>query len=75
MTRCLSCRHCVVHLAAIAVLAVSDFGSGPVWGQGTGPAADFSLPDVNPNSALFETNVSPRDYLGQVSGWYFGHGT
>ena len=36
---------------------------------------DFSLPDVNPNSARYQENVSPRDYLGQVSAWYFGHST
>ncbi len=37
--------------------------------------ADFSLPDVNPASARFGQVVSPRDYLGQVSAWYFGHAT
>lgn len=37
--------------------------------------ADFGLTDVNPDSATFEQVVSPRDYLQQVSGWYFGHAT
>jgi hypothetical protein len=37
--------------------------------------ADFSLTDVNPNSATYNEPVSPRDYLGQLSAWYFGHGT
>jgi len=37
--------------------------------------ADFSLLDVNPTSATYNTMVSPRDYLGQVSAWYFGHST
>ncbi len=36
---------------------------------------DFSLIDVNTTSATFDTPVSPRDYLGKVSGWYFGHAT
>ena len=36
---------------------------------------DFSLVDVNPNSATYNQNVSPRDYLGQTSAWYFGHAT
>jgi hypothetical protein len=36
---------------------------------------NFSLTDVNPHSATHEQNVSPRDYLEQVSGWYFGHST
>ena len=32
---------------------------------------DFSLPDANPSSVSFGQPVSPRDYLNQVSGWYF----
>ena len=36
---------------------------------------DFSLPDVNPNSPTACTDVSPRDYEGKVSAWYFGHAT
>lgn len=36
---------------------------------------DFSLPDVNPNSVRYQETVSPRDYLGQISAWYFGHST
>jgi hypothetical protein len=37
--------------------------------------AAFSLPDVNPGSPRFGQVVSPRDYLGQASAWYFGHAT
>jgi hypothetical protein len=36
---------------------------------------NFSLPDVNPNSDTTGEMVSPRDYLGQVTAWYFGHAT
>ena len=36
---------------------------------------DFSLVDMNATSDSFMQNVSPRDYMGQVSGWYFGHST
>ena len=36
---------------------------------------DFSLTDVNSASSTYNQPVSPRDYLGQVSGWYFGHST
>ncbi len=36
---------------------------------------DFSLVDENPASSLYKKKVSPRDYLGQVSAWYFGHST
>ncbi len=43
-------------------------GEGP-------PMADFHLQDVNPRSSRFGESVSPRDYLSQVSAWYFGHST
>lgn len=36
---------------------------------------DFNLPDINPVSATFSQNYSPRDYLQKVSGWYFIKGT
>jgi hypothetical protein len=32
---------------------------------------DFSLPDTNPSSPTVGQTISPRDYLQQVSGWYF----
>mgnify|MGYP006222876193 CR=1 FL=1 len=32
---------------------------------------DFVLQDINPSSQTFSQSVSPRDYLTQVSGWYF----
>jgi hypothetical protein len=35
----------------------------------------FSLTDVNPDSQTNQQAVSPRDYLQQVSAWYFGHAT
>ncbi len=36
---------------------------------------DFDLADLNPTSPRFGEVVSPRDYLQQVSGWYFTHST
>ena len=36
---------------------------------------EFSLPDVNPTSATYGQDVSPSDYVGKVSAWYFGHAT
>jgi hypothetical protein len=37
---------------------------------------DFWLEDHNESSPLFGTGpVSPRDMLGQTSGWYFTHAT
>ncbi len=48
-------------------------------GQMAGLAAelvpDFRLADVNPNSERYLAPVSPRDYLLQVSGYYFGWAT
>ena len=35
--------------------------------------SDFKLADVNPDSASYQQEVSPRDDLGKVSAWYFGH--
>jgi len=48
-------------------------GSGGLGqgGQGLGPVPDFSLLDVNETSPTYDTRVSPRDYLGRVSAWYF----
>jgi hypothetical protein len=34
---------------------------------------DFQLADVNPNSPTYGHRISPRDYIGKVSGWYFGN--
>lgn len=36
---------------------------------------DFALVDVNATSASYDQAVSPRDYLDQVSGWYFTQST
>lgn len=38
-------------------------------------APEFSLQDVNPNSATTGRAVTPRGYLARVSAWYFGHST
>lgn len=39
------------------------------------PMADFSLVDVNPNSPSYNQSISPRQYIGKMSAWYFGHAT
>jgi hypothetical protein len=36
-------------------------------------APKFSLLDVNETSPSFGDRVSPRDAIGRVSVWYFGH--
>lgn len=36
-------------------------------------APDWRLRDANANSRTARKCVSPRDYLGSVSAWYWGH--
>jgi hypothetical protein len=36
---------------------------------------DFALVDANPNSPTSGRTCSPRQRLGAVSAWYFGHAT
>ena len=62
------------------LFAVDGFSGSPetaaVLAPGEGEEAqvtDFSLLDTNVNSATYNRPVSPRDYLGQLSVWYFGH--
>ncbi|MEC7948673.1 MAG: hypothetical protein VX265_13995 [Myxococcota bacterium] len=51
-------------------------GAGSDEGGTTGtPVPDFRLADLNPNSVRAGQDVSPRDYMEQVSGWYFIHST
>ncbi len=38
-----------------------------------GLAPDFELTDTNPASATYLQPVSPRDFVGRVSAWYFGN--
>ena len=55
-------------LALSATAAVS----GPITAEAeAAPMPDFALVDANPNSLTYNHSVSPRDYLQQVSGWYF----
>lgn len=68
--------------AGIGVAAVADLSAGSCdKSQSPEPdpdpiqVADFSRPDVNSTSPTYNTDVSPRDHLGSVSAWYFGHAT
>jgi len=36
------------------------------------PVGDFSLPDVNDTSPRSAQEISPRDYMHQVTAYYFG---
>ncbi|MBI5866309.1 MAG: hypothetical protein HZB38_17700 [Planctomycetes bacterium] len=60
-------------LAAAALVVGCPTGANPNGDSDAMP--DFTLTDANPNSARFNESVSPRDYLGDVSAWYFGHST
>jgi hypothetical protein len=35
----------------------------------------FALVDVNVHSPTYRRIVSPRDFVGMASAWYFGHAT
>ncbi len=54
-----------VGLAAIAAVALMSCDDGLV--------PEFDLVDENPASPSYLETVSPRDYIGQVSAWYFGN--
>ncbi|MEE2901862.1 MAG: hypothetical protein VYC39_06005 [Myxococcota bacterium] len=76
-------------LAHVVVVASFLFGCGTnddTQSQGAGstdaatnetrtPESDFRLLDVNTASPTYNTEVSPRDHIGKVSGWYFGRAT
>ena len=59
----------------ILLLLAACGGGGAAAPEGPQVVPDFQLPDVNPTSATFNTDVSPRDQLGGVSAWYFGSAT
>ena len=56
-------------LASLSSLTVTA-GMMTLWAGEAVP--DFKLVDTNLNSVRQNTLVSPRDYLLQVSGYYFG---
>jgi hypothetical protein len=69
---------------AVVGVAVLPAGCGEEDTEPTilGPVAhpenavpDFSILDINPDSPRYDEMVSPRDYVGQISAYYFGHAT
>ena len=59
----------------IVITLVGVMGCSSVAPLADAPVADFSLLDVNPSSPSVGEAVSPRDTLGRVSLWFFGHAT
>ena len=52
--------------------ATGDAFIAPLAEGESAPLLDFSLIDKNSTSPTYQQPVSPRDYLGHVSGWYLG---
>lgn len=61
-----------IRLLSITLVLFGALAALPLQAQ---MEPDFSLSDVNPNSARYGKRVSPRDYLLQVSAFYFGAAT
>jgi hypothetical protein len=62
------------HLLMCALLVTAACG-GSSGTPAPELAPDFLLQDVNPNSPTSGQNVSPRGYIGNASGYYFGAAT
>lgn len=64
-------------LMVVSLLALFGCGADEIAGPqpGAGAVPDFSLTDLNPGSPTSGKDVSPRQYLGKISAWYFGHST
>ncbi len=60
------------YFSVSALVCLFGLLAGPSIGDGAEIVPDFALLDVNPTSTTYDQMVSPRDYLGQVSAWYFG---
>jgi hypothetical protein len=61
----------LVLIALVFLFACGKDESSRPADEGRDRVPDFIMQDWNPNSARYLESVSPRDYLGQVSCWYF----
>ena len=69
-------RAAIPSILLFGLIVAGCNGSSPAPGNGPqDPVPDFALMDVNPTSTTFNQAVSPRDYTGRTSGWYFGSAT
>lgn len=73
-TLCIAAVFTSLSLLGCVPMGTTGDSPTPVDG-GDSPVADFALLDVNPTSVRYDTPVSPRDYIGRVTAWYFGHAT
>jgi hypothetical protein len=62
-------------LVTAPLVGCGDASTAATGGDPSAPPPDTALLDVNPGSTSHGQPVSPRDYLEQVSGWYFAHAT
>jgi len=62
-------------MAFCAAALLPACGSGGSDASIPAPQPDFLLENHNPTPAPTGPFVSPRDYLGNVSAYYFGHAT
>jgi hypothetical protein len=65
---------CLAALCGLLALAGCD-DDPPTAPKPDEPIADFHLYDVNLNSDRYGREVSPRDYLGKTTAWYFSRAT
>ncbi len=66
----------LVTASIIPLWSMGDCGPGDsVINPSDQAMPEFATPDVNPASARYNSDVSPRDYLRKISAWYFGHAT
>lgn len=62
-----------VHTGSVDTAAVDTAVVDTGDGLSDDAVPDFLLADLNPSSPRCGQMVSPRDYLEEVSGWYFIH--
>jgi hypothetical protein len=68
----------VIGISILPVACSDDDGEETIMGPVAHPddaVPDFSILDINPDSPRYDEMVSPRDYVGQISAYYFGHAT
>jgi hypothetical protein len=57
------------------IAEAAPVGSVSQSSESSDPVPDIALEDVNSFSPLFGTKISPRNFLDEVSAWYFGYST